>query len=86
MKITDVKLYVLEDTAQKGRLPKLVQVENLRRIQYTHSWTPADQPARQTFIEVITDDGLTGRCTTNMTPTQVEILRLRRCAVNSRSP
>jgi L-alanine-DL-glutamate epimerase-like enolase superfamily enzyme len=75
MKIADVKLYVLEDAAQKGRLPQIVQVANLHRIQYTHTWTATDRPAQQSFVEVITDDGVSGRCTTTLTPAQVELLR-----------
>jgi L-alanine-DL-glutamate epimerase-like enolase superfamily enzyme len=35
----------------------------------------SDRPARQAFIEVSTDEGIAGRCTTGMTPAQVEILR-----------
>lgn len=75
MKITAVKLYVLEDPAQKGRGLQLVQVPNLRRIQYTHTAAPTEQLARQHFIEVVTDEGVSGRCTTTMTPAQVELLR-----------
>lgn len=75
MKITDVKLYVLENPQQKGRALKLVQVPNLLRIQYTHQPTANARPAQQNFIEVQTDEGVSGRCTTTMTPTQVEILR-----------
>jgi L-alanine-DL-glutamate epimerase-like enolase superfamily enzyme len=77
MKITDVKLYVLEDPANKSATLKLVQVPNLHRTQYTHAWVARDQPARQNFIEVSTDAGVTGRCTTTMTPAQVDILRLQ---------
>lgn len=75
MKITEVKLYILENPAQTGRALKLIQVPNLRRIQYTHTGLPGERPAQQAFLEVSTDEGVTGRCTTNMTPAQVEILR-----------
>ena len=75
MKITAVKLYILENPAQSGRALKLIQVPNLRRIQYTHTGLPGERPAQQSFLEVSTDEGVTGRCTTNMTPAQVEILR-----------
>jgi L-alanine-DL-glutamate epimerase-like enolase superfamily enzyme len=75
MKITAVKLYILENPAQQGRGLKLVQVHNLRRIQYTHTATSTPQPARQHFIEVVTDEGISGRCTTTLTPAQVELLR-----------
>lgn len=75
MKITDVKLYVLENPDQIGRTLKLVQVPNLLRIQYTHQAHGSGQPLRQNFIEVQTDEGVTGRCTTTMLPHQVEILR-----------
>jgi L-alanine-DL-glutamate epimerase-like enolase superfamily enzyme len=75
MKITDVKLYILENRSLKGRNLKLIQVPNLRRIQYTHTGLPTELPARQHVLEVVTEDGVTGRCTTTMTPLQVEILR-----------
>ncbi|MEX1018027.1 MAG: enolase C-terminal domain-like protein, partial [Litorilinea sp.] len=75
MKITDVKLYVLENPDQIGRRLKLVQVPNLLRIQYTHQAQGSGQPLRQNFIEVQTDEGITGRCTTAMLPHQIEIIR-----------
>lgn len=75
MKITAVKLYVLENPARSSRSLRLVQVPKLRRIQYTHTAGQGAQPAQQNFIEVQTDTGLSGRCTTTMLPHQVEILR-----------
>ena len=54
-----------------------MQVPNLRRIQYTHKRLPSDQPAQQTFIQVETDAGITGRCTTTMSPAQAAILRVQ---------
>ena len=75
MKITAISLYVLEADGQRSRSLKLIQVPNLRRIQYTHTSTPASQPMNQNFIEVVTDEGISGRCTTSMQPHQVEILR-----------
>ena len=75
MKIKEVKLYVLEDPKRKGNAHKLVQVQGLSRTQYTHKSQPSAQPVRQNFIEVVTDTGLTGRCTTAMLPNQIEVLR-----------
>lgn len=75
MKITAVKLYILEHPERKSSGHKLVQVPNLRRIQYTHQGLPSEQPARQVFIQVETDAGITGRCTTGMSPAQAEIVR-----------
>lgn len=76
MKITAVRLYTLEAAGtQTGRANKLVQVPNLRRIQYTHQGVSSGQPLRQNFIQVETDAGISGRCTTGMQPHQVEILR-----------
>lgn len=76
MKISAIQLYVLEAADQRRRSAlKLNQVANLRRIQYTHTGIPSDQPLRQNFIEVVTDTGISGRCTTAMLPHQVEILR-----------
>lgn len=77
MKIAAVRLYVLEAPDKRtGSSLKLVQVPNLLRIQYTHTGgKPANQPLRQNFIEVVTEEGIVGRCTTTMLPYQVEILR-----------
>ena len=76
MKITAVRLYVLEAPEQPhGTYLKLITVPNLRRIQYTHTRVPTGKPLTQTFIQVETDDGRVGRCTTTMLPHQIEILR-----------
>ena len=75
MKITAVKLYILEHPDRRSSGHKLVQVPNLRRIQYTHKGVPSDLPAQQAFIQVETDAGITGRCTTGMSPGQAAILR-----------
>src|SRR5690349_18599852 len=75
MKITDVRLSILENVNSKSRMPSLVQVPNLHRTQYTHEWAAQDKPVQQHFIEVRTDEGVTGRCTTTMTPSQVDLLR-----------
>lgn len=75
MKITEVKLYVLEHPQRKTRALKLVQVPGLRRIQYTHRSASAEGPAPQHFIEVLTDEGIAGRCTTTLSPEQAQILR-----------
>ena len=75
MKITEIKLYVLEHPQRQGRGLKIVQVPGLRRIQYTNAAGPVASPARQHFLEVRTDAGITGRCTTAMSPDQVQILR-----------
>lgn len=75
MKITQIVLYVLEHPQRKGRGLKIVPVPGLRRIQYTHAAGPVETPARQHFLEVRTDEGISGRCTTTMSPDQVQILR-----------
>lgn len=75
MRITDVKLYILESPERKARRLKLIEVPGLRRIQYTHTGTPSDRPERRAFLKVFTDQGIEGTCTTSMTPDQVEILR-----------
>lgn len=76
MKITAVKLYVLEHEGSRRGGHRLVQVPNLRRIQYTHRGAPSsDGPARSTFIQVETDVGITGRCTTGMSAGHIGILR-----------
>lgn len=75
MKITNVKLYVLEHPERMQRGHRLIQVPNLHRIQYTHTGGASERPLRQNFIEVETDEGVTGRCNTSMNPRHVEILR-----------
>src|SRR5215204_3857845 len=75
MKITDVRLYVLENKELPERTLRLVQVPNLLRTQYTHKATPGSNPAHQNMIEVTTDDGISARCTTTMQPHQVKLLR-----------
>ncbi len=79
MKITEVKLLVLEDPAGQPRLVReIAQVPGLRRIQYTHKSTPVEgerDPLRQNFIEVHTDEGIVGRCTTTMNADGAEIIR-----------
>ncbi len=75
MKITALKLFVLESATHNADTLKLVQVPNLRRTQYTHQWLPGSAAQRQSFLEVHTDRGITGRCTTTMTPEQLAVLR-----------
>jgi len=47
----------------------LREVPGLRRIQYTHDsqMIPNDRYLRQSFLKVLTDDGVKGMCTTTMT-------------------
>lgn len=76
MKITDIKLLILENPEQKRGGHRLVQVPGLHRIQYTHAGVPGNQPARLNIIEVHTDAGVVGRMApTSITPAQAEILR-----------
>lgn len=77
MKITDIKLITLEDPERKSGYVKLYQVPDLRRIQYTHGskMLPSDRNLRQSFLKVITDEGVEGMCTCTMNPEQVETLR-----------
>jgi L-alanine-DL-glutamate epimerase-like enolase superfamily enzyme len=83
MKITDVKLYVLEHPEHKARGHALVRVPGLRRVQYTHKGRGSDRPVRHKFLEVTTDKGISGRCDTAMTPAQVDILRYHAVGENS---
>lgn len=75
MKIEAVRLYVLENPDLPDRTLRLVEVPNLHRIQYTHRSSPGSNHARQNIIEVTTDTGIVGRCTTTMMPHQAEIIR-----------
>jgi len=74
MRITRVVLYVLENPERSGRINLLEQVPAVHRTQYRHRGV-AGGVVRQSFIEVMTDEGISGRCTTTMTPGQVDILR-----------
>ncbi len=85
MKITDVKLITLELPEGGGprRVPQLVQVPGLRRIQYRAGVnaerepivTPPSKP-RERFVEVRTDQGITGRVTSStMDEHQVDLVR-----------
>lgn len=74
MKITEVKLYVLEHPDREGRIHVLEQVPNLARTQYRHRGKSTGRPARQAFLEVRTDEGVWGRCTTTMSSREVEVL------------
>ena len=78
MKIIDVVLKVLEDPDnRRGRGHEIVRVPGLRRIQYTHKGRQRGETKRlrQNFIEVHTDQGLMGRCTTTMNVDQADIVR-----------
>ena len=78
MKITDVKLKILENPRIKVSTGhEIIPVSGLRRIQYTHRQRDGVDrvPSRQNFIEVYTDEGIMGRCTTTMTGHQVDIVR-----------
>ena len=79
MKITDVKLFILEDPERRQTYVKLREVPGLRRIQYTHGGqTPeGDRPLRLNFLKVETDEGIEGICTTQMSPEQAEMLRIQ---------
>jgi L-alanine-DL-glutamate epimerase-like enolase superfamily enzyme len=74
MKITAVRLHVLENVAGGGRANLIVRVPELQRIQYTHKGV-RDGAARQHILEVETDGGIVARCTTTMRPEQVAIIR-----------
>ena len=76
MKITEVKLYILEHPTRKASMHQIVEVPNLlHRTQYTHKGLRTDQPLRQSFIEVRTDEGLWGRVNTSLNPYQASLIR-----------
>jgi L-alanine-DL-glutamate epimerase-like enolase superfamily enzyme len=74
MKISAVRLFVLEIPDRLGRVNLLEEVPGLLRIQYRHAGKSGG-PVRQHFIEVETDSGIIGRCTTNMGIPEAAILR-----------
>lgn len=66
MKITDVKLLTLELPEEvAARDFNLVQVPNLRRIQYTHERTGLMRKERMQFLKVTTDEGIDSMVTTD---------------------
>ena len=80
MQITNVKLLILENPDLPTQWPwsgewKIVRAEGLRRNQFTHTSIPTDEPVRQSFIKVETDEGIDGICTTYMTPREMFVLR-----------
>ncbi|MDP6702422.1 MAG: hypothetical protein QGH25_22395, partial [Candidatus Latescibacteria bacterium] len=78
MKITEVKLLVLEDPERKAGAGLAIKpVERLRRIQYTHTGRTSGGggPVQQRFLEVHTDEGIVGRTDTTMTAYQADIIR-----------
>ena len=83
MKITDVRLLILEQPeAKPAGYATLGQVPNLRRIQYSSGPVPNKRKAeltprkeRANFLEVRTDEGIIGRSTSTLVPDQVDQLR-----------
>jgi len=78
MKITEVKLKILENPSIKTSTGhEIIPVSGLSRIQYKHRQRDNGKkvPARQNFIEVYTDEGIIGRCTTTMNGDQIDIIR-----------
>ena len=79
MEITDVKLLTLELPEEvPARDFNLVQVPNLRRIQYTHKRTGRMQKERTQFLKVTTDEGIESIVTTDTRigpPERVQVLR-----------
>ncbi len=76
MKITDIKLHILEHPSWTQSRHRLVQAPGLRRIQYTHQSMATTAPQRLHVIEVETDEGVMGRVApTSITPEQAEILK-----------
>jgi L-alanine-DL-glutamate epimerase-like enolase superfamily enzyme len=81
MKITDVKLQIVEVPGRFTGTYELVQVPTVRRIQYTHHATRTDRPAQDVLMRVQTDEGVEGICTVDNSllvgppQTMVDLLR-----------
>ena len=78
MKISAVALVVLENPDRMVHSGHQISpVQGLHRIQYRHESRPGGEarPARQSFLEVRTEAGIVGRCTTTMNAYQAEIIR-----------
>ena len=76
MKIVDIKLYVLENGRGTRRIHRITEVPGLRRTQYTHrGGSEREGPVRQSFIEVVTDEGISSRMPAGLSAGQVELLK-----------
>jgi len=81
MKITDIKLQILEIPGRFAGTYQLVQVPTVRRIQYTHHGKRTDRPAQEILMRVQTDEGVEGICTVDNSllvgppQTMVDLLR-----------
>ena len=62
MKITDLKLHVIEFPDQMGTILTIQPVEGLNRIQYTHHWKRTEKPRHSFVLRVQTDEGVEGIC------------------------
>jgi L-alanine-DL-glutamate epimerase-like enolase superfamily enzyme len=62
VKISAIKLHVVEVPGRSERILELVQVPTVRRIQYTHRSRPKDGPFHELILRVQTDDGVEGLC------------------------
>lgn len=78
MRITDVTMTVVELPSRASRL-EIIPVPDPRRLRYTHRRHRVDEPTRERFLRVRTDDGIEGVCTCGhpeVTPAILELLRL----------
>lgn len=76
MKISALNLIILEDPDTQTQSLKLVEVPNLRRLQYTHvGGNHVTGKVQQKFLNVITDDGVEGICTTTMSVESFQVLK-----------
>jgi L-alanine-DL-glutamate epimerase-like enolase superfamily enzyme len=81
MKITDIKLQIVEIPGRHAGTYELVQVPTVRRIQYTHHAKRTDRPAQDILMRVQTDEGVEGICTVDNSllvgppQTMVDLLR-----------
>ena len=62
MKITDIRIHILEVPESQASIHKIIQVKGLRRHQYTHTRAPLDGPAYASVMRVQTDEGVEGIC------------------------
>ena len=74
MKITGVKLLVLEQPKGYSGRSGVEQVPNPHRIEYSGGGSSGSGKGRprQHFIQVDTDEGISSRCTTDMPVAYIE--------------
>ncbi|HEV8632994.1 MAG TPA: enolase C-terminal domain-like protein [Chloroflexota bacterium] len=74
MKIAQLKAVVVELPDSTAPRARIVTVPGTER--YTHQWLPGAGPEHELYLRVVTDEGVEGVCTANVTPSHASHPRL----------